>query len=284
MSSRGLRQEEADAGSVLAAVLGGTWEGRDVHATSRTPDIAVLMPDGRAIIVEVTLVINERRQKRNQAAFKRFPPDDRLLRDWMVVLQDKHSSRFDKTIPRLVEALQVLESDGVSHAGINWLHERWPPQPELPTPGTDSATARDTLRDLDVELARSPSERSDPNGGQVELAFVVPPGASYWDLSTLVAERVAAKRTKLLNAVADARHLFVWLDQTEPEAYLAAVTSDARIPRFILPTGVDVVWVATRYFPGFTSADVGGVSVQRLLQITRSGMWETVPLDRFGSR
>jgi len=85
----------------------------------------------------------------------------------------------------------------------------------------------------------------------MELAFVVPSGRDPRGLSMLVGERVMAKREKLQMAAGDARHLFVWLDTSEPEAYLAAVAMEERMPALLLPPGVDVVWGRHALLPGF---------------------------------
>jgi hypothetical protein len=114
--------------------------------------------------------------------------------------------------------------------------------------------------------------------GRIKPAFVVPSGRDPWGLSTLVGKRVMAKREKLQMAAGDARHLFVWLHSSEPEAYLAAVVMEERMPTSSLPPGVDVVWVATRYCPGFESVSIAGVQVQRLLRVTTAAGWQSVPL------
>jgi hypothetical protein len=87
-----LRSDEADAGAVLAAVLNGTWEARDVlGAPPGTPDLVVHTADGTRVIIEVTSVVNGRRRSREQAAYERVWVDPRLSRDWIVVLQDEPS-------------------------------------------------------------------------------------------------------------------------------------------------------------------------------------------------
>lgn len=53
-------------------------------------------------------------------------------------------------------------------------------------------------------------------------------------------------------------------DTSEPEACLAAVAMEERMPAPLLPPGV--VWVATRYCAGFESVSIAGVQMQRLLR------------------
>jgi hypothetical protein len=150
-----LRSEEADAGALLAAILNGTWEARDVlGAPAKTPDLAVHAADGTTVIIEVTSVVNERRRSRDQAAYKRSWTDPRLSRDWVVVFQDEPSPHFAQRIPGVAGHLAIMEAFDVHYVGINWLHGRWPADPEfpLPPPGSELDVARrGALRDMHVD-------------------------------------------------------------------------------------------------------------------------------------
>lgn len=207
--------------------------------------------------------------------------DPRLQRDWLVVIQDGIALRFEAVISRLVEVLVVLESAGLPFTGINWLHESWRPSPDLPPVGSELDSARIALRDLHVELARSPTGRTDAQGGEINFMFVVAPGASQERLNQLVVERIEAKIDKLRRTPADARHLFIWLEPSEAQAHLAASVADELPGSPAVPEGLDVVWLATRYFPTFNSVDVRGVTLLKLWKLVPAEDWQQVSLSPF---
>ena len=63
-------------------------------------------------------------------------------------------------------------------------------------------------------------------------------------VNRLAVEHAAKNADKLLAAQADERHIFIWMDSSQPDAELAMHTGPPPDAAPVLPDGVDVVWVA----------------------------------------
>jgi hypothetical protein len=85
-------------------------------------------------------------------------------------------------------------------------------------------------------------------------------------VNDLIIERASPKLEKLVRAEAAERHLFVWLDGTQPEAELAVALGPPPATAPAVPSRIDVVWLAT---PPLTEP-------QRLWRVRPPNRWQVL--------
>jgi hypothetical protein len=245
MAGRGPAREELAAADVVAGALGGHWESRD--AAGDPPgmhDFDVMLPDGRCIALEVTSAIDGAVVALSHAAFgtearQQHWPAPRLANDWIVTIP-RRQVRVAEMMRAMLAILEAFEEHGHADVDPHVNYAYVSPRSEMPAPVVDSARRMVELR---VTRARALAPQMD---GDAEM-FITISGGIAGDpdaVNRLVVERAEPKRKKLARASADERHLFVWLDGTQPGAELA-VAKMPPPPGPQIPSEVDVVWLAT---------------------------------------
>ncbi|MGH9274669.1 MAG: hypothetical protein ACRDZU_08490 [Acidimicrobiales bacterium] len=233
----GAWDEEAEAARLVARDLGGLSHARDPGGGRRAVhDFDVVLADGHVVAVEVTRHTVAAEVENSAVAERktwRFPA---LRFDWVV----KMTARFkvSETYRRLPSLLAEVEDAGLDRFDLK--HD---------TPTGSAEEALRSIKALGARLLYRLSE-ADASGGQVILGTAPVVGSTGPDVVAEVAERhanLADNAQKLAAAVADERHLFIWVESAQHQI-VAAMAFDvlpARAPA--LPAHVDVVWVVTAY-------------------------------------
>jgi hypothetical protein len=237
---------EVAAAEIVSRSLGGAWESRDgLDAPDGMHDFDITLTDGSCVALEVTSAIGEDAVRLSDAAFgregrERTWPAPSLANDWLVTIGPK-PNRVAHLIGEVIPLLLVLEQHGMS--GVD---TRVNPAYHRPTRGTPTEVteAMSALFRLTVKAAHALNPRP-PSQAQVFISISQGLTADRERVNQLVVERAEPKREKLAKATAVARHLFVWMDGTQPEAELAMATLSPPASAPAIPPGIDVVWVAT---------------------------------------
>jgi hypothetical protein len=245
MAGREPAPEELAAADVVADALGGRWELRDGEGDPPgMHDFDVILPDGRCIALEVTSAIDGAVVALSDAAFGREGRQQRwpapgLANDWIVTIPQR-PVRVAEMMSAMLPILEAFEEHGHADVDPHINYAYVSPRSEMPAPVVEAARQ---MVELGVTRARALAPRLE---GDAEMFITInggiagDPGA----VNQLVVERAEPKRKKLARASADERHLFVWLDGTQPDAELA-VAKMPPPPAPEIPSEVDVVWLAT---------------------------------------
>jgi hypothetical protein len=114
-------------------------------------------------------------------------------------------------------------------------------------PGTPPEVIEARLQMLNLRV-KAAHDMGPPQRSEAEIfvsAFSMGVMADIDKVNDLVVERAKPKVAKLVKAEADEKHLFVWLDGTQPQAELAtAMGPPPSSPPDVSPE-IDVVWLAT---------------------------------------
>jgi hypothetical protein len=241
---------ELQAAAVVAEHLGGTEQPRDgVGAPPKTHDFDIHLPDGRCIALEVTSIAHP-----DVVGFHNLMGDTEwmapaLRSDWWVALPDPEGGqpviRIKRVKRTIVDALKALETHDVALIDPDTL------DPIAHLPHSLPAAVRDAiekLRSTGVTFARCTGTAPDDVARLLFMAHGSATGNPD-ELNELVVERALAKQEKLVAARdAAARHLFIWLTDSYPDAELAFNTLPPPEPP-PLPAGIDVVWLARKAWP-----------------------------------
>jgi hypothetical protein len=222
------------AAAILAVVLDASGRVRDrVDAPAGTHDFDVQLADGSVIAVEVTRII--RGAQRAQAIAEPGWFADALRMDWFLVLRDDHV-KVNGIRAGVQAALSVAESTMTGTPFSPRVHgERVKFVPLDPLP--------DALTGLGIVAALYlPADRGIP--GYVRLSVQPKAFAPMEDALAEIAERVATKAKTLARAVADQRHVFVWVDRPHPTAGTWLCSDAVPTQPLTVPAGVDAVWIA----------------------------------------
>lgn len=230
---------ECWAAWILSTVLVGIPRRRDVaSAPAATHDYDICLLD-RVVALEVTrAAVPELRSQ--QAAIANKSWETRTLQyNWALQVDAAHSghsgTRITDVHKQAEYLLGVLERHGV---------ERFDPthQPSGPAEVIDAICR---LRELGVAGA---SSGQPPPGMQTRISvgtFGVGEAIDGAAVNEAIERAASENAGKLAKADVDERHLFVWMDRSDPAAEASLFLH--RIPEESpsLPQGVDTVWAAT---------------------------------------
>jgi hypothetical protein len=251
----GLRPDEQLAADVLASRIGGSIDPKDVGAAQATHEFDVVLPDGSRIAVEVTAATDQPTERLRGERRRDYPAPE-LAANWNVWMpQDPALDLRRDLMPKLPPLIAVLERHGVAHVG------RFVEPPTEP----EAAEAAERISKLRVHRALRLGPPEDGAEPGLFVAMTTGVGSDFDSLNALVAERAEAKRDKLAAAVADERHLFVWVRHDGAELAMATLPPPPTAPE--LPTCIDVAWAAT--------GGLGG-GLRVLYRLERGGSWEVV--------
>jgi hypothetical protein len=254
MPGRELDEPELRAATIVGSILDGCVVPRDLPgAPAATHDFDVFMAAGR-VALEVTRAVDERAAATRAAAFRRPFPAPQLASSWLLSIRTVGPGQPEvkpivKASPALIAVLErhgVSEVQGQFHPG------------DAPTVVVHAATE---LARLGVSHATAWAVDGPPR------LWFTGHGSIRDDIDAvnrLAAEHAAKNVKKLLVALADERHLFIWME--EDDAKLAMETGPPPSTTPTLPQGIDVVWVAT------TSG--------HLWRLHSPGDWEELPCPR----
>lgn len=207
--------------------------------------------DERVIALEVTSFGGDdwqRTDARIKAAASKGTADLPLNTVWSVVV---HSGAGIRDLqPRLTEVLNRLEEEGKLNAGAGY-------------DGEDRLLrdASSLLADLGVSSAAVLNRA--PNANEPKIVFSqVKRWVGTAETLPLALEAVFEKRdnqAKLAAAVADERHLFVWMEDEAAAARFQTAAPLRQCPRD--PVGVvDVLWVSSLFMPGYVCRVTPGMA------------------------
>lgn len=267
MAGREPTDSELAAADIVGDALGGSWISRDgADAQGGMHDFDVNLPDGRCIALEVTGAINEQAVRLSEAAYgiegrERRWPGPGLAYDWLIVIPQR-PIRIARLMKETVPILTLFEREGLTQidTSVNPAYRT----PALTTsPEVTEATFR--MFKMGVIEARVLWERPTT---EAQLFVTIRSGfsADIGRVNELIIERAGPKLEKLIRAEAAERHLFVWLDGTEPEAELAVAMGPSPATPPGVPSGIDVVWLAT---PPLTEP-------QRLWRVRPPDQWQVL--------
>jgi hypothetical protein len=267
MAGREPSESELAAATIVADDLGGMWVSRDGAAASDgMHDFDVELPDGRRVALEVTGAINEQAVRLSEAAYgtegrERRWPAEGLANDWLVVIPPR-PVKVARLMHDMVPILTLFEREGLTQVNTSFN-----PAYRRSAPGTPPAVIEATLRVFKMGVLETRVLWPRPEA-QAQLFVTVRGGfsADIERVNDLVVQRAESKIEKLTRAEAAERHLFVWLDGTQPEAELAVATGPPPTTAPHLSPVVDVVWLAT---PPLTDP-------QRLWRVRPPGDWQVL--------
>jgi hypothetical protein len=233
-------------------------------------DFDVNLPDGRCIALEVTGAINEQAVRLSEAAYgtegrERRWPGPGLANDWLIVIPQR-PIRIARLMREMVPMLTLLEREGLTRVdtSVN-------PAYRSPAPGTSPEVVEATLQVFNSGVTEA--RVLWPRLALEAQLFVTITGGFTADIgrvNDLIIERAEPKLEKIVRAeaaeAAEAaeRHLFVWLDGTQPEAELAVALGPPPATARAVPSRIDVVWLAT---PPLTEP-------QRLWRVRPPNRWQ----------
>lgn len=259
---------ECWAAWILSTVLVGEPRRRDVaSAPAATHDYDICLLD-RVVALEVTrAAVPELRSQQAAIANKSWETPT-LQYNWALRVDAAHSghsgTRITDVHKQAGRLLGVLERHGV---------DRFDPahQPSGPTEVIDAIRR---LRELGV--AGGASSGRLPPGMQAQISVGTFGVGEAIDGSAVnkAAERAASENAgKLARAKADERHLFVWMDRSDPAAEGSLFLH--RIPEESpsLPQGVDTVWAAT-----WAPRVIHHCNASTLWRVDRGRRWQAVDL------
>jgi hypothetical protein len=246
------RRDEPNAAQIVRDRTGGSTTPRDVPgAPSRTHDFDLRLPDGKLIALEITSNTDpvyrslfEEIRKQGMWPCPALPCSLYLLID-----RDTHI----RTLRERAE--ELLVSEPAMQTAAEWFHpEEW-----------------SLLYKLGVRAVRKLPEL-------IPSQIVCEP--DDFDLRTLdhqdghalaadVEQLARQDADKLGTAVADERHLFVWIDFFQKDAMADLRSGGLPLIRPALPPEVDVLWVAEAFCPGRV------LTYSRSDGWTDSGIWQS---------
>ncbi len=258
---------EQAAARILAAQLGGTARALDVPgAAERTPDLEVVIADGRTIAVEITTAADEAIEALHRLAIEREWPAPSLAYHWWLGVPNNGNVRVKALMRGVVRHLEVLERNDVEQiGGLGRVENRR----RLESASGEVAHATREVFALGADRA---NRLGKPKPGETSLVMASLHGSASSNFDTLnamVTERANAKAEKLATATADERHLFVWVRPSVPghELTMGTLPPPEETPK--LPEAVDVAWVATA--PLVLDSPQG-----RLWRVRPPGRWEEI--------
>lgn len=261
-------QEWSAAGLVLG-LIGGTAQMTDIPgARPRTPDFEITRSGGGTIALEVTATTVNNVASTWNEIHKESWSSDTLTSNWSVSLRAPERSSFPVRVKGLAEKiashLSVLELAGVDrfgpHDGVHG--------------STQERAATRYLHELGVVQGCALTKPHTGEPAEIAVGTVGASSGPWVDLVNSAVEREAeANREKLVNAPADERHLFVWVDRTDPncQAGISLELIPATPPR--LPSGIDAVWIAP-WLPESGST----VPTSTLWRSEAGEHWESMPV------
>jgi hypothetical protein len=225
--------EEHNAGDLFTEINGGTWVPLDgPTAPPSTYDIKVTLPSGRTIALEVTQDTTPAVRHQRAVAAKLDWTSDRLDAWWEV-------SALEASDARAIHAEVFGFIGELDAAGETKLLVR--------RPRNSTSSLNDRLWSLGVRLLY---RVRDENPGYVNLSPASEAGSTGPSALIEIAEDHANREdnaTKLANADADERHLWVWVtsDRGQQVAALVGDLMPTEAPK--VPDHIETVWLATAY-------------------------------------
>lgn len=207
---------------------------RDVTgARPNTHDLDLHLPDGSVIALEVTRETRAGHIAMRHAVAERSWQFDSIERAWQVWTHVTRVKRLHMGLPALLRRLEEAEiRDAASR---------------------DHNLDPDVVRELQSLGVARAAVLDGHYPGAVFLNHAAEVGsAGAPDIVVPVIERHAAKTdnvTKLAHAVADERHLMVWIDSDCHEYTIAMRLGHLPHKSPTLPAAVDAVWIAPAYAP-----------------------------------
>ena len=265
---------EVAAGKIVAHYLSGSEIPKDVPgAPDMTVDFEVVLPDSRTIALEVTTAADGKVLSLLAAGSKREWSAPGLTNDWQVGVAHGKDIQVAQVLKQILGPLEVYEQDGLTEVAT-WTNPRW--NQALAGLSSQAAAAARTQFDLGVVVARSFGAKQ----GSVAQIYITAHGGATSDVgqvTELVEAAAEANRDKLAAAAGDEKHLFVWLNPSYAAAELAVATQPAPPAPPAIPSGVDVVWLATQGGRGH-----GDMQLEKLWRVRRSGSWEQLDPSSYG--
>ena len=229
------RWDQVHAETIVAKQTGGKSSSRDVPgAPPGTHDFDVQLPDGRLLAVEVTRHTAQAGVQRD-AEIHRQDWNFSGLRHWWalsvgpgVPVQVLHGE--------LPDLLGALEASGIEGARLHTDEDIGA------APGSEAKEALGRLRQHGVHhLTLLTPNREGGGGVTIGSAPVI--GSTHPDTVVDAVEKHARRKEKtLLPAVADERHLFLWIEAYQHSALAAMAMGEFPRPP-LLPDAIDAVWV-----------------------------------------
>jgi len=261
------REQEWSAAALVLGLIGGSALMTDIPgARSRTPDFKITRAGGGTIALEVTATTVNNVASTWDAIHKESWSSDVLTSNWSVFIRAPDRSSFPIRINGLAEKvaphLTALECAGVDTFGPNdGLH------------GSDEEMAATRhLYELGVVQGCVLAAPCPGEPAEIAIGTVGAFSGPWVDLVNRAVEReVEANKEKLANASADERHLFVWVDQTDPNCQAGIILGPTPATSPCIPNGIDAVWIAP-WLPGPT------VPTSTLWRVEAGTYWESMPV------
>ena len=261
---------ELEAAWTIAAVLSASPKRRDVAgAPDLTHDYDLQLGDGRVVALEVTRMSVPEVVEMWDAIEDIDWACSELTFGWSISLRSAGRGRSGPRVRRFrakaPALLSILEEEGGGRFGdvVGGSLDGW------------SERGRRAIEELRQLGARSGSPVGQPSGGPaLVLVGTSGPGGAVdgTDLNAGVERAIEDNLTKLRAAPGDERHLFVWVDSTDPGASVA-MWSYVRPAAPRLPAGVDSVWVGL--WQGGINPQSNAFTLWRALPC---GPWEVLDL------
>ncbi len=230
------KELEGWAAWIVAAVLGGRPERRDLPGASATPDYDLILADGSRIALEVT-TSTSRELRAQQAAIYQYSGEVSELRsDWGLTLPVARARSPGPRIARIRKVahglLAQLEAQEV---------ERFD---QRPSESVQEPAEVGRLRELRVSSPQHLGPAPQGRPARIYFGTLGPAGAQDGsDLNDAVILAATANAAKLAKADADQRHLFVWADGSDPVLQGFVLRNCPPRGSVSLPDKIDVVWV-----------------------------------------
>ena len=258
---------ERMAATVVAHFEDGAFEQQDIGGgSSSVHDYDILTTDGRTIALEVTQLMRENiaAQRDCERRYEwRFPS---LTRAWEIKVPGVVDiSELHEVLPDILKRLELILVDQVLGEYVliyvAQMYDRSSPLSRDLIDNYNQQIADDTTnwdpRGLLIELGLQDAtlacrDASTDQSGEVKIRTLVGMGGFVSHSGVLAREiiPIAAKKSRQLTcAVADERHLFVWISHDVPDVYVALCDEDVELPGLELDKSVDTLWLAIHNYP-----------------------------------
>ena len=263
--------DEAEAVTIVSHFENGTFEKRDVGGvTGPIHDYDVIAADGRTIALEITRHVREDLAAQNSCEENYEWRFSSLRKSWEIKVPTVvNVKQVHESLSTILESLEVLledrsddeyiligveQMDGVrSPINQSVAEKRRPASSDYPKPPISPSELQSRL--VDLGLGRATLACSDAHremSGQVKIRTVVGMGGFQSNAGVIGRELspiVDKKSRQLEYAMADERHLFVWVAEGHPDMHVALVDDVIPLPRLELGASVDVLWLGIHNYP-----------------------------------
>ena len=268
--------KESEASRLVSAVLGGTSVRNDLRgpgAVDGAYDFTVALPSGRKIALEVTTAANQAMIGTLAALQQMLDGNYPSLRfNWSLTGRHPAAGRGGPRVKAIAGSADNLLRR-LEDAQLLSFDEYHPFRRDVVEPDALDAIAQ--LRRIGVIGAVAMDPVADESEAFVALSLMGggDPAVDRNQLNLIVAREAESNRRKLERAVADERHLFIWVDSSMFSAELNMHLGHLPDAGPDLPSFVTTAWAAL-WGPGMNF----GWNTGRLWRASEQRSWEVIRL------